>query len=126
MEHTAALLARIGGIRLALPRRHYAEKIAAGELSDLDLAEALQASTLSSRMNIDGVKKAVLREPQIPQALPTIVDLAADISQKDWRGLVTDRIGTFAAGFFDQGQALWAASRHNGIYAAWRPLPRTI
>ena len=61
-----------------------------------------------------------MTDPQFPPALPTIVDLAADISQKDWRGLVTDRIGTFAAGFFDQGQALWAASRHNGIYAAWR------
>ncbi len=35
-------------------------------------------------------------------------------------GLVSERIGSFAAGFFDQGQALWAASRRNGLYAAWR------
>ncbi len=53
-------------------------------------------------------------------ALPTITELAARASNKDWPALVSERIGTFAAGFFDEGQALWVASRRNGLYAAWR------
>ncbi|MBU2327307.1 MAG: DUF2309 domain-containing protein [Alphaproteobacteria bacterium] len=120
LDHTAARLARIGGVRLALPRKHYADKIAKGEITDEDLIAALQSSALFSRIDLPALKAAVGEEPQPVIALPTIADLAARATGKDWPGLVSERIGTFAAGFFDQGQALWAASRRNGLYAAWR------
>jgi len=119
-DQTAARLARIGGVRLALPRKHYAEKIASGAITDDDLIAALQSSPTSAQLDLAGLKAAVSREPQSIGALPTIADLAASATGKDWPGLVTERIGTFAAGFFDEGQALWAASRRNGLYAAWR------
>jgi uncharacterized protein YbcC (UPF0753/DUF2309 family) len=120
LDHTAARLARIGGVRLALPRKHYADKIAKGEIIDEDLIAALQSSALFNRIDLPALKAAVGEEPQPVIALPTIADLAARATGKDWPGLVSERIGTFAAGFFDQGQALWAASRRNGLYAAWR------
>ena len=120
LDHTAARLARIGGVRLTLPRKHYADKIANGEITDEDLIAALQSSALFKRIDLPALKAAVGEEPQPVVALPTIADLAARATGKDWPGLVSDRIGTFAAGFFDQGQALWAASRRNGLYAAWR------
>ena len=34
--------------------------------------------------------------------------------------VVDERIGHWAAGYFDQGQALWAAPQAGGAYAAWR------
>lgn len=120
LDETAARLARISGVRLALPRKHYADKIAKGEITDEDLVAALQASTVSHRIDLAGLKAAVSAEPQPVAALPTIAELAARATGKDWPGLVSERIGTYAAGFFDQGQALWAASRRNGLYAAWR------
>ena len=120
LDHTAARLARIGGVRLALPRKHYADLIAKGEITDEDLVAALQASTLFNQIDLPALKAALAEEPQPVAALPTIAELAARATGKDWPGLVSERIGTFAAGFFDQGQALWAASRHNGLYAAWR------
>ncbi len=120
LDNTAARLARIGGVRLALPRKHYAEQIAKGEIIDQDLVAALQASTLFNRIDLPALKAAVAEELQPLAALPTIAELAARATGKDWPGLVSERIGTFAAGFFDQGQALWAASRRNGLYAAWR------
>jgi uncharacterized protein len=120
LDQTAARLARIGGVRLALPRKHYADLIAKGEITDEDLSAALQSSTLFNRMDLPALKAAVADEPQAVAALPTIAELAARATGKDWPGLVSERIGTFAAGFFDQGQALWAASRRNGLYAAWR------
>ncbi len=120
LDHTAARLARIGGVRLALPRKHYADLIAKGEIRDEDLVAALQSSTLFNRIDLAALKAAVAEEPQAVAALPTIAELAARVTGKDWPGLVSERIGTYAAGFFDQGQALWAASRRNGLYAAWR------
>jgi uncharacterized protein len=120
LDNTAARLARIGGVRLALPRSHYADLIAKGEIRDEDLVVALQASTLFNQIDLPALKAAVAEEPQPLAALPTIAELAARATGKDWPGLVSERIGSFAAGFFDQGQALWAASRRNGLYAAWR------
>lgn len=120
LYNTAARLARIGGVRLALPRRHYADLFAKGEITDEDLVAALQSSTLFNQIDLPALKAAVAEEPQPLAALPTVAELAARATGKDWPGLVSERIGTFAAGFFDQGQALWAASRRNGLYAAWR------
>lgn len=120
LDQTAARLARISGVRLALPRKHYADKIAKGEITDEDLVAALQSSALFNRVDLPALKAAVAEEPQPVAALPTIAELAARATGKDWPGLVSERIGTYAAGFFDQGQALWAASRRNGLYAAWR------
>ncbi len=120
LEQTSTRLARIGGVRLALPRKHYADLIAKGEITDEDLIAALQSSVLFNRIDLPALKAAVGEEPQPVAALPTIAELAAQATGKDWPGLVSERIGTFTAGFFDQGQALWAASRRNGLYAAWR------
>jgi uncharacterized protein YbcC (UPF0753/DUF2309 family) len=96
------------------------DQITKGEIIDADLIAALNNSTLAGQLDLEGLKAALRQEPPAPKALPTIADLAAHASGKDWPELVAERIGTFAAGFFDQGQALWAASRHNGLYAAWR------
>jgi uncharacterized protein YbcC (UPF0753/DUF2309 family) len=118
LETTASRLARIGGVRLALPRAHYRQKITSGEIADEDLLSALAAT--ASGFDLDALKAAVADDEVLPQALPTVADLAARHSGTDWPGLIADRIGSFAAGFFDEGQALWAASTRNGLYAAWR------
>ncbi|WP_137154310.1 DUF2309 domain-containing protein [Rhizobium sp. FKL33] len=118
-DNTAALLSRIAGVRLALPRKHYADKIASGEIVDEDLLSALAAFGASD-LDLAALKSAAASEPKPVAALPTIADLAARAAGKDWPAIVADRIGAFAAGFFDEGQALWAASRRNGLYAAWR------
>ncbi|MEJ8311567.1 YbcC family protein [Agrobacterium larrymoorei] len=119
-DKTAALLARIGGVQLALPRKHFAEKIAKGEITDEDILAALQSNGLDASIDLVALKASLLNEAPAVRALPAVADLAAQATGKDWPSLVSDRIGTFAAGFFDQGQALWAASRRNGLYAAWR------
>jgi uncharacterized protein YbcC (UPF0753/DUF2309 family) len=119
-DKTAALLARIGGVRLALPRKHFADKIAKGDMTDEDILAALQTNAADPSIDLAAIKAALSKEASPIQALPTVAGLAAKATDQDWPGLISDRIGTFAAGFFDQGQALWAASRRNGLYAAWR------
>jgi uncharacterized protein YbcC (UPF0753/DUF2309 family) len=55
-----------------------------------------------------------------PKPQPTVARLAAEVSGIDWPGIIDDRFGHWAAGYFDQGQALWAAPRRRGAYDAWR------
>jgi uncharacterized protein YbcC (UPF0753/DUF2309 family) len=119
-DQTAARLARVAGVRLALPRRHSARKVEAGNIGSRDLADALAANPQAGHLDLAALKDALRSEPLAPQALPTIADLCARASAKDWPGLVADRIGAFCGGYFDEGQALWAASRRASLYAAWR------
>ncbi|MGE4339979.1 MAG: putative inorganic carbon transporter subunit DabA, partial [Pigmentiphaga sp.] len=114
-------LARVAGARIAMPRRWYAQKIAAGVISEADL-EAAIASAQGGPMPIDAsvLKCAASLEGPPPKALPTIADLAAHASGVDWPGIIAERFGAWAASYFDEGQALWAAPKGKGAYAAWR------
>ena len=104
-----------------MPRRWYQEKISAGAISDKDLMEAWSSAPVDLRpADLAALKAAAASDAPKPDALPTIADLAAKISGVDWPGLIAERFGAWAAGYFDEGQALWAAPRGKGAYAAWR------
>ena len=117
----AARLRRVTGVSITMPRAWYQDKIASGTISDADLLAALSASPSAMKAaSLDGLKAAMTKAGQVQQALPTVADLAAEISGIDWPGLIADRFGAWAAGYFDEGQALWAAPRDRGAYDAWR------
>ena len=116
-----ARLARVAGAAVTLPRRWYHEKIVAGSIADADLRDAwTKAHALLRPADLADLKRAAASEGPAPRALPTVADLAAEVSGVDWPGLIGERLGAWAAGYFDEGQALWAAPRGRGAYAAWR------
>ncbi len=117
---TAEQIARLSGVSIAMPRSWYAVKIDEGTITNADLVGALAESPLKAVLTLDALKVAVRREAAPIAAIPTIADLACTVSGIDWPRLVTERIGAFAAGHFDEGQALWAAPKGQGLYAAWR------
>ncbi|ATG37916.1 hypothetical protein PhaeoP23_03840 (plasmid) [Phaeobacter piscinae] len=120
---TSARLARVAGTRVTPQRSHWAAKQAAGELTDSDLRAALaRAGAQFSGVTLADLHAALTPAEAAgdPVALPTVADLAAEVSGIDWPGLIEDRIGAFAASHFDQGQALWQPDRSGGAYAAWR------
>ena len=117
----AARLRRVTGVAVTMPRAWFQDRIAAGTINDADLSAALAASPSARRPATLAALKAAVARAQPPQhALPTVADLAADVSGNDWPGLIADRFGAWAAGYFDEGQALWAAPRHRNAYDAWR------
>ncbi|MDH7972816.1 DUF2309 domain-containing protein [Sphingomonas sp. AR_OL41] len=117
----AARLARVAGAPLTMPRSWYQDRIADGDITDPDLFDALDNAPLALRpTSLGALKSAVLRSGPEVTALPTVADLAAEASGIDWPGLIAERFGAWAAGYFDEGQALWAAPRGGGAYAAWR------
>lgn len=121
LAKVGARLARVAGAPVTMPRSWYAAKIAAGVISDDDLAAALTSAGEKSRpADVPALKAAACVRIPPPSALPTIADLAVRISGIDWPGIITDRCGAWAAGYFDEGQALWAAPKGRGAYAAWR------
>lgn len=116
-----ARLARVAGVAVTMPRNWYQERIASGVITDGDLSEALAGALEAPRpASLAALKSAAHVLKPTASALPTIADLAAEVSGIDWPGLIAERFGAWAAGYFDEGQALWAAPRGRGAYAAWR------
>ena len=121
LAKAGARLARVAGAPVTMPRSWYAEKITAGVISDDDLAAALASAAERPRpVDVRALKAAAWVQIPPRGALPTIADLAARISGIDWPGIIADRFGAWAAGHLDEGQALWAAPKGRGVYAAWR------
>ena len=61
-DQTAALLARIGGVRLALPRKHFADKIAKGEMTAEDILAALQTNAADPSIDLAAINAALSKE----------------------------------------------------------------
>ncbi|MGE0418459.1 MAG: putative inorganic carbon transporter subunit DabA, partial [Acetobacteraceae bacterium] len=116
-----ARLARVAAAPVTMPRRWYREKIVAGAISDEDLLAAWTKAPAHLRpADLDAVKAAAGTDTPAPRALPTIADLARDHAGIDWPGLIAERFGAWAAGYFDEGQSLWTAPRGRSAYAAWK------
>lgn len=121
----AARLARVAGVAVTRPRAEIAAEVAAGRITDDDLAGALLACTSPLKPADFALLKARLaRVAPAPTALPTIAELAAAATGTDWPALIARSVGLWAAGQFDRGQALWTPAPGKGAFAAWRDWAR--
>lgn len=116
----ASRLRRVAGIKLTMSRTWYAERLRSGEIAAEDLEAAYDAAAPQQRPATFAAFVDLARSPgETPHAISSIAELARDVSSIDWPGLVNDRISHWAAGYFDEGQALWGLPKR-GAYAAWR------
>jgi uncharacterized protein YbcC (UPF0753/DUF2309 family) len=121
LAQTGARLGRVAAAPVTMPRNWYRAQIRTGMITDADLLAAWNnAPRLQRPIDLAALRMAITQDAPVPSALPTIADLAASVSGVDWPGLIADRFGSWAAGYFDAGQALWAAPRERSAYAAWR------
>ena len=119
----AARLGRVAGIRVTRKGADYAAAIRDGRISEDDLAEALAASPSPLRpADVAALRAAAgqLGEGPEPCALPTVADLAAEVTGIDWPALIDKCVGLWAAGQFDRGQALWSPAPGSEAFTAWR------
>jgi uncharacterized protein YbcC (UPF0753/DUF2309 family) len=117
----SARLARVAGVRLTRPRAAYAAKVASGSITDHDLTDALIACTSPLKpANLVALKEQLHAPSPEILALPTLADLAARATGRDWPAVIGRTIGLWAAGHFDRGQALWTPAPGQGAFAAWR------
>ncbi|WP_019956119.1 YbcC family protein [Yoonia vestfoldensis] len=121
LPHAAARLARVAGVRITRARADYAALIAAGKITDDNLADALAAHDLPhATADLARLKADLSTQTAAPQAAPTVADLAAVATGTDWPAVIARSFGLWAAGHFDRGQALWTPAPGMGAFAAWR------
>lgn len=117
----AAQLARATGAAVTMPRNWYRDRISFGSITDEDLREALADAPAELRPADLAALKAASGSEGLPvRAVPTVASLCADVSGTDWPSLIADRFTAWAAGYFDEGQAHWAAPSGGSALALWR------
>lgn len=121
LADTAARLARVGGGSVAMPRQWYLQRLEAGDITNVDLTDALAASPHAGKpASVNALIQAAKKPRLATQALPTVADLAAAASGIDWPGLMRERIGVWAGSYFDEGQALWITPQDHNAWTAYR------
>ncbi|WP_379923646.1 YbcC family protein [Erythrobacter sp. R86502] len=118
---TAALLSRVSSAATIMPRAWFAARLESGMISDDDLAAALDNCGSALRPGSVAALKLSLQIAAPARApLPTIADLAAEVSGIDWPAIIDERFGHWAASWWDEGQALWAAPKRHSAFRAWQ------
>lgn len=121
MATAATRLGRAAGIQLTMQRAFYHAKFLAGEILPADVATALAYSTEAPQdLSASEVISALTHSCDPISSLPCVAQLAAAATGIDWPALISDRVGAWAGGFFDEGQAMWPASTAAGAFASWR------
>ena len=121
LASVGARLARVGGLPVTMPASWYGEKITSGIITDSDIIAAIKAvPNAGGKLSLEAIKAAAQQGSITQQALPTIADLAAIASGIDWPALIAERIGVWAAVYFDEGQSLWGAPQNANAFANWR------
>ena len=128
VAEAARTVARTAGARMTMPRSFYVEALASGRMGKKHLAEALAEAATRADVELPSNEEALLelihREPtSLPHALvPTVADVVGGTSGRDWARIVVDRMGAWAAAYFDEGQqASWPSPwRGLGPYEAFR------
>jgi len=117
----SARLTRVAGIALTRTRKEYGEDIASGHIADDDLAAALEASSSPLKpSDLVSLKAQVSVESPRPRVLPTVADIAAEMTGTDWPSVIERTVSLWASGYFDRGQALWSPAPGQRAYTAWQ------
>ncbi|MBN2906731.1 MAG: DUF2309 domain-containing protein [Rhodobacteraceae bacterium] len=120
LAQVSGLLTRVAGVRATMPNAWYHARIEDGTITDADLAAALAAAPARAPATVCALKAAASSHDDVPAPLPSIAHLARDVSGIDWPGVIEDRIGAWAAGYFDAGQALWQVTPGRGAFESWQ------
>jgi len=121
-ETVVETLANAGGIQMTLPISFYKKKIQEGKIKRKDIKDALSKN--SANQNLQSFFNRLEKmndEEQNFATTSTLIDIAGEITRKDWNGFVTSRTSNWAASYFDRGQASWkAADQNEGLFVSWK------
>jgi uncharacterized protein YbcC (UPF0753/DUF2309 family) len=129
----AERLATVAGARATLPLEWYLAAVDEGRIDVEDLEVALRrqqpartgdgGSPEPAPVDVAGFLARAARhgdEAAWAVRVPTVANVAAAVTGRDWDHLLEDRVTSWAAAHFDTGQALWRST--DGAerpYAAW-------
>lgn len=116
----AARLERCAGAHIFPSRSVQLGRVIKGEITLEDIRISRSEIAPALELSEQAILETVHIPNYIPQAIPTVADLAAEHSGTDWPNLVTERIGIWAQSHFDSGESLWAQEAEQSAWNSWR------
>ena len=109
-------------IQMTLPTAFYLQKIDEGAITETDLAAILDRKQHHNYSDVDDFMHALKNyKYEDARSFQLVVDLASELTGKDWDRYVKHRITTWATSYFDKGQASWQASfTGEKLFHAWK------
>ena len=129
VQEAAETIARAAGARITLPRAHYARALQLGKITAADIEAALLEDdqgvpySLGPRTasQVQGMLGSGVDWDPSAHAVKTVADVVDEAKNARWCSFLVDRISRWAAGHFDQGQALWPSPwRELSPFEAWK------
>ncbi|UHD14873.1 YbcC family protein [Thiocapsa bogorovii] len=118
-QEAAAIMRRVAGAQMYMPRAYYREQIAEGRITADDLRGAV--AMCGSRLDPATLQSALDVEPRPAGRVPLLTAVLDEMDADDWSSFVVDRISQHCAAFFDMGQATWKQPWQGmSLYASWR------
>jgi uncharacterized protein YbcC (UPF0753/DUF2309 family) len=122
------VLQRVGGHRTLMPRAWYRERIAQGEITDADLAAAIETATpgFTTPQSVAEVKRELDRVVTSHEATAVTFLECVDRERSMRLGpLAVDEISKWCASYWDRHQSVWRSpAQALAPYAAWRSAAR--
>jgi uncharacterized protein len=123
-EEVARDLAVTGGIQMTHPYSFYLGKLEEGTIRPEDLAAVLKNRNHPLADDVQWYIRTIKQQQSEKRNLmtvPTVADIAAEVTGKDWNRFIISRVSTWAASYFDAGQASWsAADQKAGLFTSWK------
>ncbi len=120
-EEAAERLAAVGGIQMSLPVDFYVQKIEAGIISRTHLNAAFEHFDLNPENTGKWIADLASLDSDSNPVVLSYADIATEQSGQDWNRFMVSRISTWAASYFDSGQATWSAAQNQeGPYTSWK------
>ncbi len=117
----AVELQGVGDIKMTMPIDYYLSKIDKNVILNEDIKAALKAKGIEKSVSsfIQELKAFPASEPK--HTVYAFVDIASTVTETDWNRFMVNRISSWAASYFDKGQALWQTSTQElDTYKSWK------
>ncbi|QLE01197.1 DUF2309 domain-containing protein [Galbibacter sp. BG1] len=122
-EEATKRLSKVGGVKTTMPLAYYLKAIKDGKLSANHIEHVLYRKGFSKNEAIEFISIIDVQDSKETDSykVHSITDLVSHFDKKDWNRFCIDRITSWAAAYFDKGQALWKSPHQNkGIFEAWK------
>jgi hypothetical protein len=124
LERVADRMAKVAGARTAMPVAYYLKALEEGRFTREDLSAALAAHPARAWTDVEAFLEEMRQRSAFdtqPATVPTVADVAGRLCGQDWTWLLIDRISSWAACYFDEGQVMWPSiDKAHGVYASWQ------
>ena len=111
VAEAAHAVVRTAGARMTMPRSFYVDAMAAGRIGVVHITEALSEARARGESELprdaSELDEWLRRGEASPPLVPTVADIVSVATGCDWNRILVERIGAWAATWFDEGQASW-------------------